>query len=311
MFVDLTVNGRTELVRLPGEGLRLVLNAGPGCGQLDVVMNASPQWYFRLTLLVVLLIPCLEVGCSKSTSKNREYDPGVRYSASLFTKAKDGTYVLKGDLRWCHAPVPSDAGPIEDTGGTPLSVDIAVTIRCVKLGRRTATFVVGCGGVTKEVVATCRGTDVLFDAGRIKVTVFFGGGTIPPFQPGSTAIKPPTIAYKLDCDQVYTGRIDECGILETKPIEGDTLHAEVRQILADPGNVKLWGDNCFEPGLAFRFGEGDEAIDITVCLGCCWVRVREATEDRYLDYGLTDKGKAKLMAIYKDLFGEAERTAAD
>lgn len=48
----------------------------------------------------------------------------------------------------------------------------------------------------------------------------------------------------------------------------DPIRVEVLAALHDPANFRSGSSRCFSPGMAFRVGSGDNAVDALVCLEC-------------------------------------------
>jgi len=97
-------------------------------------------------------------------------------------------------------------------------------------------------------------------------------------------------------------------ILKTEALDAQVL-ATTRGVLGDPDNFEFRA-SCFTPGLAFRFGEGAESVEIIICLDCSIYEVYEADHDDAsgdalpdgMRRGLTDKGVAELTTLYNELF---------
>jgi len=77
----------------------------------------------------------------------------------------------------------------------------------------------------------------------------------------------------------------------------------VRAFLTENGYLELEGTDCFDPGLEFQFGQGDDALHVVVCLSCCKIRfARIKPEELNLFLGVNKAGVAELKALYEDIF---------
>jgi len=98
-----------------------------------------------------------------------------------------------------------------------------------------------------------------------------------------------TNAYKLEGYRLtYTGSAEQLHgwpILQRRDIDEST-QAKVRATIGDWKNYERTterGYACFDPRLAFRIGENEDAIDVLICLECRWVyfyRVRDEEKVR-------------------------------
>src|SRR4051812_17252994 len=84
-------------------------------------------------------------------------------------------------------------------------------------------------------------------------------------------------AYQLEGDRIgYAGaaeRLQNWPILQHRGIV-DATQAKVRTAIADRRNYFVPGNRgylCFNPRLAFRVGENEDAVDVLICLECRWV----------------------------------------
>jgi hypothetical protein len=89
-----------------------------------------------------------------------------------------------------------------------------------------------------------------------------------------------------------------------KRVESDGLHSRVRRILTDPKTYGIVGSECWEPGLAFRFGEADQTVDVLICLACDWAEFWENGHPQM--WPLSPTGVAALRTVYNELFPQPQ-----
>ena len=83
------------------------------------------------------------------------------------------------------------------------------------------------------------------------------------------------------------------------PVPSDVA-AQVRNILASPSTYTMHDSQCFEPGMAFSFGEGSNRVDVLICLLCNRAVFYRGAEE--VGHCLSDDGNKRLSAIYERLF---------
>lgn len=86
---------------------------------------------------------------------------------------------------------------------------------------------------------------------------------------------------------------------------GAEAEGRVATVLGNGANFVGHGARCFSPGLAFRFGSGDDAEHAVICLTCRKVIFRRGGET--LVRGLTDRGVRELRELYDEFFPNASR----
>lgn len=121
-------------------------------------------------------------------------------------------------------------------------------------------------------------------------------------------------AYRLDGDHTTGSNVGEdlhgWPILQRRGID-ESMQAKVRAAIGDWKNYERTmegGYACFDPRLAFRVGEKEEAVDVLICLECRWVyfyRVRDAKQAReplcISEAGLGAFGKVDEMVFGRSL----------
>src|SRR5258708_3837995 len=116
--------------------------------------------------------------------------------------------------------------------------------------------------------------DVQFDGGAMKVLITLGATSQTPFAPDDQVLNSSVKAYKID------NGISPVPIRQHKVLETRTMTLEqadrLRKLLTDDRYFTLDGAMCFEPGMDFVFGDGEDAIHVVVCLECYKIKI--ATE---------------------------------
>jgi hypothetical protein len=77
--------------------------------------------------------------------------------------------------------------------------------------------------------------------------------------------------------------------------------AEIRQILSSPSTYLASQSDCFLPGMAISFGDGDSRVDVVICLLCN--RAVFYRGDSQIPRRISDEGNRRLTSVYQRLFG--------
>lgn len=219
----------------------------------------------------------------------------------LSTRNTTGDYERKSAMRGYLDSVPS-----EMHAPKYLSNDINVTLQAKSLDDRAATFLVAHQTQKQLLNATSQGGHVFFNDGTLKVTVTLQGSSRPPFVVNDQRLRLPVTIYKIDPtpEASHQGtHIRSYRILDSKTSQDTKLLSDLGVILADRKNLDVSGADCFDPGLACRFGLGADSVDVVICLQCGWMHVYDSPSDNtHLEYGLSEQGKALLRSIYQTTF---------
>jgi hypothetical protein len=89
-------------------------------------------------------------------------------------------------------------------------------------------------------------------------------------------------------------------ILQERPIDDAQLHRDIASVI---GNRFTYGGNgamCFEPGIAVRFGQGDQAVEALICLDCGHVYFFKGGGHAALS--LSEIGKSRIKSLYARMF---------
>jgi len=76
--------------------------------------------------------------------------------------------------------------------------------------------------------------------------------------------------------------------------------AELRNILSTPSSFTFSDSQCFEPGMAFSFGQGADHVDVLICLLCN--RAVFFRGDAQVGRCISEEGNKRLTAVYQTLF---------
>lgn len=125
----------------------------------------------------------------------------------------------------------------------------------------------------------------------------------------------PIVAYKLDGDRTAdTGSAEilySWPILQRGAVE-QSMQARIRSAIADGRHYsRTGGYACFNPGMAFRIGEGDRAVDVLICLDCRQVyfyRVNDGEKARD-PLSISDAGIASFGELYDSIFTKSKAVA--
>jgi len=157
--------------------------------------------------------------------------------------------------------------------------------------------------VTRDLTARMdRATDVLFSDGNMKLSFSLAATTCAPLMRNDAILNAPAVAHRLDpaarSDTARSGH----KVLATKHMTANQSQ-RVRAFLTENGYLELEGADCFDPGVEFQFGQGDNALHVVVCLSCCKMRfARTEPEELNLFLGVNKAGVAELKALYDDIF---------
>ena len=142
-------------------------------------------------------------------------------------------------------------------------------------------------------------------AALLAVFVYFFGLPIQsvPFELSSK----PIIAYRIAGNEMDAriflnepNTIRGYAILQQQAIDDPQLQHEIISTLASRFTYGGQGALCFEPGIAVRFGRGNEAVDALICLGCGHVYFLK--NGGYSALSLSDIGRSRIKALYARMF---------
>jgi hypothetical protein len=138
-------------------------------------------------------------------------------------------------------------------------------------------------------------------------------------------ILPSAAPYTLNLQHVSAYRLGELGIKAGKawddpnligrrvvtatisPVSKDVVASVVAALNAHSTYSRFWPpDLCFNPGLAFRLGDGPDQVEVQICLDCDRVLFVHGDQSQMADLSLI--GHWKLDRIYHRLFAS---TTAD
>ncbi|MBI3830516.1 MAG: hypothetical protein HY291_13430 [Planctomycetes bacterium] len=87
-------------------------------------------------------------------------------------------------------------------------------------------------------------------------------------------------------------------ILEEKKIEDKEAAAGIRKVLQSADTYAEKGNNCFEPGMGFRFSHEGEDVCAVICLKCRWIYCYKGDTRQY--FALSEAGVRALQKVYDD-----------
>ena len=227
------------------------------------------------------------------------YEPprSILFFGEVETRKDDGTYE-ESDLFYQKAQAkPGEPKELDDCRVKGHPVMIAVT----SVRRDSAEMRLGYRNETRAVTITRKATDVLFDNDSVKVSIQLGATSLAPFAADDEVLKSPLTAYKID-NGISPVPIRKHKVLATRKMTREQA-VRLQKALTDSRNFALDGATCFEPGMDFVYGDGENAIHIVVCLACYKIHI--ATEDETqvsYYYGLTKPGVAEFTALYNEIF---------
>jgi hypothetical protein len=123
-------------------------------------------------------------------------------------------------------------------------------------------------------------------------------------------------AYKLDGNGMLNDGSKEVfyswPILQRcTPDEG--VQARIRAAISEGRNYsRTGGAACFDPGMAFRIGQGDQAVDVLICLHCrnvYFYRAKDREQARQA-LSISDAGIASFGELYNSIFPQAKSTVS-
>src|SRR5581483_9967230 len=107
-------------------------------------------------------------------------------------------------------------------------------------------------------------------------------------------------AYQLGEIAQNQPRFYDCAIVDQKKSLAPDVANKLRKILADPSTYDITMPHCFEPGMAFRFGNGDNAVDVVICLNCNKIEFHRGQIVK--SKPISDRGNDELRQIYQKVF---------
>lgn len=227
--------------------------------------------------------------------------PLIEIFGSTATRTSDGEYVDVDESFYLRSRlVPSEPQELDQrVANHPVFVGV------ISAKSTSAVIRVSYLDEIKDIeIRTDPWTDVYFAADSVKVSIVLGRTTVAPLSPDDPVLNVPVAAYRLDPARDSTRTISRSrdSILETKEMTAQQAK-RVQAFLIGNGYLSIHYFDCFEPGMAFQFGHGLDAIHVIVCLGCQRMRIIRADSDKMgLDYGLNDAGVKELKAMYDEIF---------
>jgi hypothetical protein len=83
----------------------------------------------------------------------------------------------------------------------------------------------------------------------------------------------------------------------------DDVRLSLLSVLQSRWSYSLEDIRCFEPGMAFSFGQGRQRVEVLICLHCR--KAYFAKGDQVAHTNLNESATRKLREIYGRLFGPA------
>lgn len=102
-----------------------------------------------------------------------------------------------------------------------------------------------------------------------------------------------------DADRAGKRLLVNWPILEEKKIEDHETTVRIRTILQSADTYAEKGDNCFEPGMGFRFSHEGEEVCAVICLKCRWIYCYKGDTRQFL--ALSEAGVRALQKVYDEL----------
>ena len=125
----------------------------------------------------------------------------------------------------------------------------------------------------------------------------------------------PVLAYKLDGRRTESasGKSDLYAwpVLLKRGVD-DGMASKIRTALRNGSNYAwMGGYKCFNPGMAFRFGEGNLAVDVLICLECRRVYFLRVSDGEHAREPLciSDAGLDAFGSLYDALFPKSPTTS--
>ncbi|MGH8047375.1 MAG: hypothetical protein ACREKL_09025 [Chthoniobacterales bacterium] len=133
-------------------------------------------------------------------------------------------------------------------------------------------------------------------------------GDRTPMLAQRTMISPTPAGQRLP-DLTYIGGYEAIG----KPVTlSKEQSAQLAALLKNPGNFASGGPKLcgFRPGVAFRFGSGDDAVDLLVCFSCDEVAAVPYGKAELMNTGFPQATRDILLSLAKALFPNDEAIQA-
>ena len=89
-------------------------------------------------------------------------------------------------------------------------------------------------------------------------------------------------------------------IVQRRKIDDQPLQQQIVESLGSRFTYGGLGAMCFEPGIAIRFGESRNAVDVLICLDCGYAYFYQHGSEERLTLSAT--GKSRLKSLYGRLF---------
>lgn len=195
--------------------------------------------------------------------------------------------------------VPSEAQPLLNFKSDP-PIYVAVISAAIDAAVIRATY----RGEDRELALSIgKPSEALFAADAVTFSFTLQGTTIPPVKPDDPVLNGQATLQKID-SKGEVCPVSGLPLLEKKELAGKQAQ-RLRTLLTTDRYLHLFDADCFEPGMEFEIGDGDDAVHAVVCLKCYKVRVIRVGPnpvDRF--YGLSKLGVKELGALYFEEFGE-------
>jgi hypothetical protein len=247
--------------------------------------------------LILLLIL---VGCSESPATPAPADEPVRieFYGEIQARTEDGEYREIGSFYVRSGTIHADGHVL-----SRLVNDQPVEISLLSAERDSAVIQVAYrNGSQEATIRNASATDVLLDDGAVKLSVSLGATTVAPIHEDDSIFDGPATAYRLDPSVEDLSTASGHRILATKKMTPNQVR-RVRPFLTGNGYLALEGADCFDPGMEFQFGQGDDAVHVVVCLECWKLRIANIDSKKLnLFYGLKKSGVEELKALYNEIF---------
>lgn len=248
----------------------------------------------------LLIVSFFLVGCSESpvTPAPADEPACIVFYGEVQNRTEDGEYreVVSFYER---------SGTI-NAGGQALSRlvnDQPVEISLLSAERDSAVIRVAYGNGSQEAtIRELSPTHVLLDEGAVKLSISLAATTVAPIKDDDPILNGPATAYRLDPSVEDATTTSGHRILTTKKMTPNQVR-RVQAFLTGNGYLALEGADCFDPGMEFQFGQGDDAVHVVVCLECWKLRIAKAGSMKLnLFYSLKRSGVEELKALYKEIF---------
>jgi len=248
-------------------------------------------------ILLVVLAGCGHSDVSPVIPVPTEQPLRILFYGDVDTRQDDGSYVDADYFYQATGVIPGEPSELSrHLKGKP------ITVTLISATRDSAAIRVGYGDESREVtIGRNSATEVLFDAGAVKISISLRTTSLAPFATDDPIFNSPVVAHKID-NGISPVPIKQHKVLSRREVTPDQAR-RLRNVLTGSQYLALDGAMCFEPGLEFVYGTGDDAIHVVVCLECCKIHIATADEKNFdIYYGLNKAGVAEFKALYTEIF---------